>query len=149
MGQMWHIKRLWKDAALKRTFEARSHYQLQDSAGYFFDAVERIAKPDYVPTEQDVLRARVRTTGIVEQTFTVKNNTFQVLDVGGQRNERRKWIHCFEGVTAVLFISSLSAYNLGLYEDECVNRMQESLQLFQEICNMRYFLNTSIILFLN
>ena len=39
------------------------------------------------------------------------------IDVGGQRSERKKWIHCFEDVTAILFFVALSAYDLGLRED--------------------------------
>jgi hypothetical protein len=39
-------------------------------------------------------------------------------DVGGQRSERKKWIHCFEGVTAIIFCVALSAYDLVLAEDE-------------------------------
>ncbi len=41
-----------------------------------------------------------------------------MVDVGGQRSERKKWIHCFEGVTAIVFCVSLSAYDLMLAEDE-------------------------------
>lgn len=58
---------------------------------------------DYLATYQDVLRARVRTTGIQEAVFVFDNMTIRMLDVGGQRSERRKWIHCFDSVTAVLF----------------------------------------------
>jgi len=43
----------------------------------------------------------------------------------------------------------MSEYDLKLYEDETVNRMHESIKLFDEICNSRWFTNTSIILFLN
>ena len=42
----------------------------------------------------------------------------RMVDVGGQRSERKKWIHCFEGVTAIVFCVSLSAYDLVLAEDE-------------------------------
>jgi GTPase SAR1 family protein len=72
-----------------------------------------------------------------------------MIDVGGQRNERKKWIHCFEGVTAVLFVVDISAYDRVLYEDEKVNRLIEALNLFENICNSRWFRDTSIILFLN
>ena len=41
-----------------------------------------------------------------------------MFDVGGQRSERKKWIHCFEGVTAIIFCVALSAYDLVLAEDE-------------------------------
>lgn len=50
-----------------------------------------------MPSEQDILLARIRTTGIREERLNVDGQLFQFFDVGGQRNERRKWIHCFEG----------------------------------------------------
>ena len=86
-----------------------------------------------------------------------------MFDVGGQRSERKKWIHCFEGVTAIIFCVALSAYDLVLAEDEEMviseshspwfqlfkNRMHESMKLFDSICNNKWFTETSIILFLN
>ena len=66
---------------------------------------------DYMPTEQDVLRARVRTTAIVQQNFQVGTSKYTMFDVGGQRNERRKWIHCFDNVTAVIFVTAISEYD--------------------------------------
>lgn len=72
-----------------------------------------------------------------------------MFDVGGQRSERKKWIHCFEGVTAIIFCVALSGYDLVLAEDEEMNRMIESMKLFDSICNSKWFVETSIILFLN
>jgi len=72
-----------------------------------------------------------------------------MIDVGGQRTERRKWVHCFESVTAVIFCTSLSEYDQTLREDSSVNRMKESLLLFDEICNSQWFRNIAMILFLN
>eukprot|EP00455_Lapot_gusevi_P008767 TRINITY_DN1385_c0_g2_i1.p1 TRINITY_DN1385_c0_g2~~TRINITY_DN1385_c0_g2_i1.p1 ORF type:complete len:158 (+),score=63.37 TRINITY_DN1385_c0_g2_i1:52-525(+) len=72
-----------------------------------------------------------------------------MFDVGGQRNERKKWIHCFENVTAVIFVAAMSEYDQVLFEDENTNRMIEALNLFDEICNSRWFRDTSMILFLN
>lgn len=72
-----------------------------------------------------------------------------MLDVGGQRSERRKWIHCFDCVTAVLFCASLNEYDQTLREDDSQNRMKESLLLFDEICNSPWFRDTCFILFLN
>jgi hypothetical protein len=72
-----------------------------------------------------------------------------MFDVGGQRNERRKWIHCFDNVTAVIFVTAISEYDQVLYEDENTNRMDEALVLFEQICNHPSFKKTSMILFLN
>ncbi|KAJ5511812.1 Heterotrimeric G-protein alpha subunit [Penicillium expansum] len=101
------------------------------------------------PTDQDVLRSRVKTTGITETTFIIGDLTYRMFDVGGQRSERKKWIHCFENVTTILFLVAISEYDQLLFEDETVNRMQEALTLFDSICNSRWFVKTSIILFLN
>jgi guanine nucleotide-binding protein subunit alpha len=115
----------------------------------YFDNIIRIAAPDYMPNDQDVLRSRVKTTGITETTFIIGDLTYRMFDVGGQRSERKKWIHCFENVTTILFLVAISEYDQLLFEDETVNRMQEALTLFDSICNSRWFIKTSIILFLN
>merc|ERR550534_829185 len=143
------IKFLWSNKVILEVWLQRSHFQIQDSAEKFFNRIDVICEPDYIPNDADVLLARIRTTGIVEQEFTIKKNKFQVYDVGGQRNERKKWIHCFENVTAVLFLASLSAYDQRLYEDDSKNRMEEALDLFKQICNSRWFKETAMILFLN
>jgi len=72
-----------------------------------------------------------------------------MLDVGGQRSERRKWIHCFDSVTAVLYCGAMADYDQQLREDATQNRMKETLQLFDEIVNSPWFENTTFILFLN
>jgi len=144
-----HFAALWADPGIQQTYEHRSLYQLTDSTGYFLDKIHEVSADDYVPSEQDVLRSRVRTTGIVENSFDVEGNQFKMFDVGGQRNERKKWIHCFSDVTAVLFVAALSEYDMVLYEDEDTNRMEEALNLFDEITNSRWFKKTSIILMLN
>ncbi|KAJ1336197.1 hypothetical protein BSLG_007514 [Batrachochytrium salamandrivorans] len=115
----------------------------------YFESIDRIGALGYMPTEQDVLRSRVKTTGITETTFRVGELTYRMFDVGGQRSERKKWIHCFENVTAIVFLVAISEYDQVLVEDETVNRMQEALTLFDSICNSRWFVQTSIILFLN
>jgi len=140
---------LWKDPGIRMTYEQRSRFQLFDSAEYFFDRIDIISGENYIPDEKDVLRSRVRTTGIVESAFDIDGNQFKMFDVGGQRNERKKWIHCFENVTAVIFVDAISEYDQVLFEDENTNRMDEAVQLFEEICNSKWFKETAMILFLN
>ena len=85
-------------------------YQLNDSADYYFNKIDALIAPGYVPSEEDVLRSRVRTTGIVQSDFKIKSINFSMFDVGGQRNERRKWIHAFDSVNCVIFVAALSEY---------------------------------------
>jgi len=119
----------------------------------FFDNVDRITEPSYLPSEDDILRSRVRTTGIEESEFQINDFRFKMIDVGGQRTERRKWIHCFGDdsslITAIIYCASLSEYDQQLREDSAVNRLQESLLLFDEVCNSAWFAKTPFILFLN
>ena len=79
----------------------------------------------------------------------IKNDIFNIIDVGGQRSQRRKWIHCFEFVVAVIFIASLSSYDEILHEDININSMVDQIELFDEICNHHVLEKTSMILFLN
>ena len=56
---------------------------------------------------------------------------FHMFDVGGQRDERRKWIQCFNDVTAIIFVAASSSYNMVLREDNTQNRLREALGLSQ------------------
>jgi len=143
------VKSLWADEGIQKAYGRQSEFQLNDSAKYYFENIDRLSSDDYVPSEQDVLRSRAKTTGIIETEFTIERTKFKMVDVGGQRSERKKWMHCFQDVTAVIFCVALSEYDLKLYEDDQTNRMHESLKLFKEICNSRWFIDTSMILFLN
>lgn len=143
------VKALWQDNGIQTCFSRSREYQLNDSAKYYFESIDRIAAPDYIPNDQDLLRSRVKTTGISETSFKVGDMTYRMFDVGGQRSERKKWIHCFENVTALVFMVAISEYDQKLVEDESVNRMMESLNLFDSIVNSKWFIKTPIILFLN
>ncbi|KAN0040598.1 hypothetical protein ACTA71_008936 [Dictyostelium dimigraforme] len=142
--------KLWNDSGIKSTFEKRDkEFQLNDSAEYFFNSLQRINQDNYLPTAQDALRARVTTKGIIEADVTFDNINMKIIDVGGQRSQRRKWIHCFDKVSAVIYVAGLSEYDQSLREDISVNKMDESLGLFKEICNSKWFETSSMILFLN
>jgi len=143
------LKSLWADSGVQLCYEKGNQYALHDNMNYFYEALDRVFAPNYIPTDQDILRCRLKTTGIVETTFLLGPLTYKMFDVGGQRSERKKWIHCFEDVTAVLFLVAISGYDQCLVEDKDANQMQEALLLFDSICNSQWFTNTSMILFLN
>ncbi|XP_035763938.1 guanine nucleotide-binding protein G(o) subunit alpha-like [Neolamprologus brichardi] len=115
----------------------------------FFENMSRIIAPNYIPTDADVLRVRVRTCGIIETQFQVDKTMFRLYDVRGQQSERRKWLSCFEGIQAVVFVVALNSYDMTLLEDPSVNRLQESLELFSSICIHTVFQQTTMILFMN
>eukprot|EP01126_Amoeba_proteus_P029851 TRINITY_DN2949_c0_g1_i11.p1 TRINITY_DN2949_c0_g1~~TRINITY_DN2949_c0_g1_i11.p1 ORF type:complete len:245 (-),score=39.88 TRINITY_DN2949_c0_g1_i11:1410-2144(-) len=143
------VRVLFKEPAVKDILKRFSELRIPDSSPYFLENIERIFSPNYVPSIEDILRVRLRTTGIYELRFTLNDTPFILVDVGGQRNERRKWIHCFSNVTAIIFCVALSEYDLSLEEDSTVNRMKESHKLFLEACYCHYFKDISIMLFLN
>ncbi|PMD47591.1 G protein alpha subunit [Hyaloscypha variabilis F] len=143
------VTSLWQDASIEKVMERQSEFYLMDSAPYFFEEAARIAAPEYIPVEADVLRARTKTTGIYETRFCMGSLSIHMFDVGGQRSERKKWIHCFENVTSIIFCVALSEYDQVLLEESNQNRMMESLVLFDSVVNSRWFMRTSIILFLN
>ncbi|KAK7933819.1 hypothetical protein WMY93_004715 [Mugilogobius chulae] len=144
-----YIKDLWEDSGIQECYERRREYQLSDSTKYYLTDLERISQSSYLPDLQDILRVRVPTTGIIEYPFDMENVIFRMVDVGGQRSERRKWIHCFENVTSIIFLVALSEYDQVLAECDNENRMEESKALFKTIINYSWFQRSSVILFLN
>ncbi|PSN32862.1 Guanine nucleotide-binding protein G(o) subunit alpha [Blattella germanica] len=132
------LQALWQDRGVRLAVARGYEYELNDSAIYLFENMERICNEKYVPTPTDVLRARVRTNGIIETHFKINDVII-----------RRKWIYCFDDVRAVMFVVSLSGYDMTLVEDPTVNRLEESLNLFSQIVNNRFFREASFVLFLN
>merc|ERR1719273_1900008 len=107
---------------------------------------------DYLPSQEDLLHCRIHSTGVKSETFSMEPDDslqFRLLDVGGQRSERKKWVRCFENVTAVLYVVAISEYDQLCYEDNETNRVLEALDLFEDIANSEWFADIDIILFLN
>ena len=64
-----------------------------------------------------------------------------MVDVGGQRSERRKWIHCFENVTSIIFLVALSEYDQILFESD--NEVW-NFDFFFVVCSV-YFVDVNVI----
>ncbi|EGV63329.1 Guanine nucleotide-binding protein alpha-2 subunit [Yamadazyma tenuis] len=125
-------------------------FYLIDSSNYFLSDIMRITKKNYIPTTNDILRTRKKTSGIYDFRFSMGPGLpIHMYDVGGQRSERKKWIHCFDNVTLIIFCVALSEYDQVLLEENSQNRLEESLTLFDSVVNSRWFARTSIVLFLN
>ena len=89
--------------------------------------------PGWIPNKDDCVRARIRSSGVIQADFTVDGVPYSLYDAGGQRAERRKWIHHFDDVTALIYMASLTDYDEVLYEDNSKNRLQESLEVFEDL----------------
>ncbi|KAG1861665.1 heterotrimeric G protein alpha subunit [Suillus subluteus] len=130
------IHELWQDTIIPKVMDCSSQFYIMDSASYFFTEVLRIGTPDYIPTENDVLRAQAKTTGITSTRFNMGQISVHIIDIGVQLSQLRKWIHYFEHVPSIIFCAALSEYNQELLE----GKNQESLILFESVAPIeKYF----------
>lgn len=107
------ITKLWQDEGIQEIYSRRTEFWHMDATQYYLTECKRIAEVNFEPNDEDMIMARARTTGIVVSEVVEKPYRFQIVDVGGQRSERRKWIHCFDDVKAIIYLASLSGYNQG------------------------------------
>jgi len=144
------IDTIWKEEEMVKFVEDNlNDLQIPYSSPYFFENSIRFSEDDYKPLNEDILRCKLKTTGINETKFNVNAIEFTMVDVGGQRAERKKWLHCFDGVNCVIYLAALDEYNMTLQEDNITNRLEESLKLFGEVSSSQWFEGKSFILFLN
>jgi len=145
------ISRVWADPIMKQIYKQANSIGIGDNADHFLNEVKRIAAADYVPTDQDILKARIRTVGVNNlfvEVGSAKKKTILV-DVGGQRNERSKWSNCFKNVTYVMFVVSLSDFDQKMFEDGSKSRTEDSIELFKNIASTPEFANVPFFLILN
>jgi len=144
LWKIWSVKSV-KDFYFMKEFDL----PVPHTSNYFWDKVLRISADNYSPSKEDIFRTKHRTLGINEIMFEYEGFSFSIIDVGGQRSERRKWIHCFDRVNAVIYVTSLIEYDTIEYEERVkFVRFQESLNLFEKLTR-DWFQNVPIILFLN
>lgn len=106
----------------------------------------------WIPNVDDCVRARARTTGVAKVDLVIDKRKFTIVDVGGQRAERRKWLNNTANVRSVdlvVFVASLSEYDQRLFEERSKNRLEESLDLFSECINSDWLKDRPAVLYLN
>lgn len=151
-----NIRFLWQQKFVQTAIKLRhKRFTVPDGIEYFYDELDAVFAAGYVPTIEDILRLRIRTTGMIEQRFTILSENhleeyqLSLYDTGGERNERKKWISVFDGVDAVIFVAALSHFASVLWEDEKTLSLHDAIELFAEICNGKWFKRSEMILFLN
>ncbi|EKM56244.1 uncharacterized protein PHACADRAFT_253262 [Phanerochaete carnosa HHB-10118-sp] len=152
---------LWLDPVVRDIVRRRRVMsQLGDSAEYFLTCISRIATRDYKPSDNDVLRARIRTLGVQEYnlTFEVYDSLddtrglareWAIYDVGGSRTSRAAWLPYFSDINCILFLAPISAFDERLAEDKRINRLEDSFILWLSICKSELLKGAIFILFMN
>ena len=164
------LARICSEPSVVDVLERAEEAQLSCHTRWFLSQQQRILSPGYSPSVQDMLRLRVRTTGVARHQVRQRQLTclllclfappvpcapppykptpplpralltaqlqkherqFEVIDVGGMRAERRKWAPMLQDVDCVCLVVSLSEWSLFLEEDRSVNRMEESLSVYE------------------
>ncbi|KAF2074783.1 hypothetical protein CYY_003929 [Polysphondylium violaceum] len=124
----------------------------RDDAIYLIENCKRIVNDDYVPTKEDMLKCKITSTsGTFDTKLDIGKNIYTFVDVGGQKCERKKWIHQFEDVGLILYFVSLNEFDQPPEEkkETCSNKLQENIFLFEEIINNQFFCHTPVILLFN
>ncbi|KAI6021064.1 guanine nucleotide binding protein, alpha subunit [Pisolithus marmoratus] len=150
------MKRLWSDPLIKRLMEVEK-MRPEEMAGFFLDDLDRVTSLRYVPSDDDVLRARIKTVGVSEHRFSVRtgplgsamSHDWRVFDVGGQRSLRAAWVPYFDDINAIIFLAPISCFDQVLQEDPSVNRLADSFLLWKTIVSHPLLKKAYLILFLN
>ncbi|KAJ7928843.1 guanine nucleotide-binding protein [Mycena leptocephala] len=146
------IRELWAHPTVKGLIMKR-RLKLDEWSEFFLKDITRIAAREYIPTTDDILHARIQTMGVAEHIFDVelhgKTVTWHLFDVGGARGQRHSWIPYFDTANAIIFVAPVSAFDQYLEEDPRTNRIDDSLQLFTQVCSNALLKSVHLVLFLN
>ncbi|KAJ7170212.1 guanine nucleotide binding protein, alpha subunit [Mycena filopes] len=148
-----YMQEMWRDQNVRERLREK-RIRLEESSGFYLDEIPRITAKKYIPTDADVLKARLKTMGVVEHTFSISSGSnrgvqWKIYDVGGARNQRQAWAPYFEDINAIIFLAPISAFDQVLAEDPHVNRVEDSLQLWQAVVSNKLLAKVNIVLFLN
>ncbi|KAJ3976737.1 guanine nucleotide binding protein, alpha subunit [Lentinula raphanica] len=149
------IMRLWADRGVKEMLHRRK-IRLEEYPGFFLNDLERVTSLKYIPSDDDVLKARLKTVGVSEYRFQMEVSTgretgtdWRIVDVGGSRSQVQMWIPFFDNVDAIIFLAPISGFDQVLTEDRTVNRLEDSVLLWKTICSNKLLANVDLVLFLN
>ncbi|KAJ3971624.1 guanine nucleotide binding protein, alpha subunit [Lentinula raphanica] len=146
--------RLWKHPLVQQMLE-KQNLRLEEMAGFFLDSLPEITAERYLPTDEHILRARLKTLGVSEHRIKVSagsdvGSDWRIFDVGGHRSLRAAWAPFFENnLNAIIFLAPISAFDQVLAEAPKVNRLEDSVSLWTSIVANKILQHTDLILFLN
>ncbi|KAI8986680.1 G-alpha-domain-containing protein [Trametes punicea] len=144
---------LWNDPIVRQILRRRK-IRLEESPGFYLNDLNRVTSLSYFPTDDDVLKARLKTVGVSEYSFHMEagpetGTEWRIIDVGGSRSQRPTWVPFFDDVNAIIFLAPISAFDQTLVEDRSVNRLEDSVLLWKEVCSNKLLAKVDLVLFLN
>nr|GAT48866.1 guanine nucleotide-binding protein alpha-4 subunit [Mycena chlorophos] len=149
------MQTLWNDPGVREVLRRRK-IRLEEGPGFFLNDLERVTLPNYLPTDADVLRARLKTVGVSEYTFEMEvsagretGTEWRIVDVGGSRSQRATWVPFFDDVDAIIFLAPIAGFDQVLAEDRTMNRLEDSVLLWKAVCSNKLLANVDLVLFLN
>lgn len=145
------IHEVWNDPQIQHIYKQVFYEScgIGENAPYFFENVKRISEDDYMPTDEDILKIRIRTTGMSSMPFIINHNIKLLLvDLGGQISERGKWRNGFRNTNYIMYVISLSDFDQKCFDSDDY-RTNDSLSLFQEIVNQENLKTMPFFLILN
>eukprot|EP00301_Raphidiophrys_heterophryoidea_P000735 c10366_g1_i5.p1 GENE.c10366_g1_i5~~c10366_g1_i5.p1 ORF type:complete len:277 (-),score=65.74 c10366_g1_i5:194-1024(-) len=155
-GSFGHVMaQVWRDPAIQNVLQM--DVSRHESYKHLLDRVEVLASSEYVPTPDDVGHSAALSQSVMEQLITVQHNTLRLVDIGGQRGERRKWLHHFSSAQMLVFVADVNAYNrsglgTGAESDDdkpLSNRMVETLELYRSVVAEPDLQNVPVVVLLN
>ncbi|KAF9231558.1 guanine nucleotide binding protein, alpha subunit [Melanogaster broomeanus] len=148
---------LWNDKFVREVLRRRK-IRLEELPGFFLNGLGRVTALDYIPSDDDVLRARLKTVGVSEYRCEMEaaagreqGTEWRIVDVGGSRSQPvlATWVPFFDDVDAIIFLAPISGFDQVLAEDRSVNRLEDSVLLWKAVCSNRLLANVDLVLFLN
>lgn len=145
------LSQLWQDAGVQEAFQHRDETEIPDHMDYFFEKIDDLVDEEYVPTDEDVLKARIRSIGIDQVTLSLDEVLIRIYDVGGQRNERSKWEKVQSEVGGAIFLVSFADFDKPMFEDlpKIVARINDAMNCFEDVTHRQVFLDKPIFLVCN
>ncbi|KAF7289981.1 hypothetical protein MIND_01373400 [Mycena indigotica] len=165
------LKTLWGSSKVQSLL-IQQNIRLQEAAGFFLDCLDEVTSLDYIPSDDHILRARLKTLGVSEHRIKMTSGgmtgsisrDWRIYDVGGHRSlvmaypdriqgdigrSTAAWAPYFDDMHSIIFLCPISAFDQVLAEEPRVNRLADSVNLWTTIVSNKLLAKTNIILFLN
>ncbi|KAF2114217.1 G-protein alpha subunit-domain-containing protein [Lophiotrema nucula] len=144
------IHSLWNNPCIHKILDRSSDFDSVDCAQYFLGQILRFTGPDYMPSDADILQARIKTKGLYNTRLHLGELIFDLSAVDMQIANSYRLLSQFEGVHYIIFVVDLSCYDqTSLEVSSSPNRMKENMTLFDRVINRYCFERSPIILLLN